>query len=104
MKVNSIHKDVGKFIDDLDQNVWGEVFKAIDLLEDKGADIRMPYSKKVVKDIYELRIISTQNIRIFYTFRNHEIFLLHAINKKSQRLIKKDIEKAIHRERWLHSL
>jgi|SRR3989344_3388904 len=102
MKINSIHKDVGKFIDSLNSNLRGEVLKATDLLEDRGHNIWMPYSKKIAKNIYELRIISTQSIRIFYAFKNNEIFLLHAINKKSQKLSKKDIDKAIHRERWLH--
>jgi len=102
MKINSIHKDVGKFIINLDKKIQGEVLKALDLLEEKNFNIRMPYSRKIVKNVYELRIISTQNIRIFYTFHNNEIFLLHAINKKSQKLSQKDITKMVSRQKWLH--
>lgn len=102
MKVNVIHKDIQNFIKNLDDQSYAEVLRALELLEDKGNEIRMPYSKKITKNIYELRIKSVQNVRIFYTFCKDEIFLLHAIIKQKQKLSKKDIDVAIHRQKWLH--
>ncbi len=34
----------------------------------EGYNIAMPYSKMIERDIYELRVKSNQNIRVFYTF------------------------------------
>lgn len=102
MKVNFLHPDIKKFINNLDDNSYAETIKALELLAERGHEIRMPLSKKIDKNIYELRIKSTQNIRVFYTFRHDEIFLLHAILKKTQRLTSKDLSVAINRERWLH--
>jgi phage-related protein len=102
MKINIIHEDINRFIQNLNDQSYAEVLRILELLEDKGHEIRMPYSKKIFQDIYELRITSVQNIRIFYTFCNNEIFLLHIINKKSQKLSKKDIGTAIHRQKCLH--
>ena len=101
MRVNVIHKDISKFIENLDDRSHAEVLRALELLEDKGYEIRMPYSKKIMGDIYELRIKSVQNVRIFYTFHQNQIFLLHAIIKQKQKLSKEDIETAIHRQKWL---
>lgn len=102
MKVNLIHEDIKRFITNLDHQSHAEVLRILELLEDKGHEIRMPYSKKIDKNIYELRIKSVQNVRIFYSFHKDKIFLLHAIIKQKQKLSKKDIEKAIHRQKWLH--
>jgi phage-related protein len=101
MKINSVHQDVIKFIKNLDAKVQAEIQRMLDLLEEKGFDLRMPYSKKILKDLYELRITGIQNIRIFFTFHNNEIFLLHAITKKTKKLSRKDIAKAINRRKWL---
>jgi len=57
MRINSIHKDIKKFTDNLDEKVQAEVVNALDLLEEKGYEIRMPYSKKINKYIYEFEII-----------------------------------------------
>ncbi len=101
MKVNFLHPDIRKFVNNLDDNSYAETIKALELLAERGHEIRMPFSKKINKNIYELRIKSIQNVRIFYTFRYDEIFLLHAILKKTQRLSSKDLSLAINRERRL---
>ncbi|MBI3305827.1 type II toxin-antitoxin system RelE/ParE family toxin [Candidatus Nomurabacteria bacterium] len=102
MKINLIHGDIRDFIKNLDEHSQAEVLRVLDLLEDKGHEIRMPYSKKITKSIYELRIKTVQNVRIFYVFYQNQIFLLHAIIKQKQKLSKKDIAVAINREKSLH--
>jgi len=52
----------------------------------------MPYSKKIGRNLYELRVVSTQNVRIFYTFYQGNIVLLYAVYKKTQRIDRKDLD------------
>lgn len=102
MRINFTHPDIKEFILSLDEISQAETFRALDLLEEKGYEIRMPYSKKITDSIYELRIKSVQNVRILYVFWKNEIFLLRAMVKQKQKLSKKDLATAINREKWLH--
>jgi phage-related protein len=93
----SIHKDIDKFINSLPKEERDKVDTAIEMLEMKEYRIEMPFSRKIEDDLYELRIKSSKNIRIFYTFYQDSIVLLHIISKKSQKLPLKDINTARNR-------
>ncbi|MBN2094215.1 MAG: type II toxin-antitoxin system RelE/ParE family toxin [Candidatus Zambryskibacteria bacterium] len=97
----SIHKNIDKFIDSLSREERDKVDYAIEMLEIKEYKIEMPFSRKIEKDLYELRIKSSKNIRIFYTFHENKIALLHIIGKKSQKLVLKDLNTARNRLKWL---
>jgi phage-related protein len=97
MEIISIHQDIQKFINNLDDKTNNQVVRILELLEFQEYRIGMPYSKKIKKDLYELRIKSTKNIRILYTFYNDKIYLLHIINKEKQKLLSQDIETARQR-------
>ncbi len=97
----SIHKDIDKFINSLSKEERDKVDTAIEMLEIKEYRIEMPFSRKIENDLYELRIKSSKNIRIFYTFHQDNIALLHIIGKKSQKLSLKDINTARNRLKWL---
>jgi len=58
-------------------------------------------SKKVAKNIYELRIVSNLSIRIFYTFHKRNIWILHAFKKKSQKIPYKELKIASSRLNYL---
>jgi len=75
--------------------------RMIELLEIKEYHLRMPHSKKIERDIYELRILVNPSVRIFYTFHNGSIVLLHAIKKQRQKLAKKDTKTARARQKLL---
>ena len=94
MEVLFLHSDILKFIDRLDDATYAEAFRLIDMLSVKEHYIGMPHSKKIKKDIYELRVLSQQHVRIFYTFHAGRAVLLHVISKKSQKLPVRDIETA----------
>ena len=96
-ETNRGEKPVEKFISSLDSNTIAKVIHNIDLLEKYGNLLRMPHSKRLVKDLYELRVKGKEEIRILYTFRSSSIYLLHAFKKKSQRTPKKEIVKALKR-------
>ena len=66
----------------------------------------MPYSKKITPNLYELRVLGKNNLRILYTIDSdeREIILLHAFAKKSQKLNVKDISLAESRRKRIDRL
>ncbi|KKQ53063.1 MAG: Phage-related protein [Candidatus Woesebacteria bacterium GW2011_GWA1_39_21b] len=96
-------KVVKEFIKSLSGKTIGKIAQHIDLLKTHGPFLSMPYSKKLTKDISELRIRGKGEIRIFYTFSKNNIYLLHAFKKKTQKTPKKEIGIAEDRKRVLES-
>lgn len=101
MEVVAIHHDIRKRISKLPEEIEARVIKLIGLLEVQEYHLTMPFSKKIERNLYELRIMSEQNIRIFYTFHLNRAVLLHVVSKKTQRLQKKGLETARQRLQWL---
>ena len=66
----------------------------IKLLEKYSNQIGPHYSKKVSRDLFEIRIKGKLEVRIFYTFHEKNIFLLHGFVKKSQKIPKRELEVA----------
>lgn len=100
---------IREFIDDLPKPTRAKVFRQLDLLELKGADLGMPHSKALGDGLVELRVRSgrgTNEVRVFYVFaKERHIYLLHGFIKKTQgtpgkelkiaRQRKQEIEKAL---------
>ena len=103
MNSYTVHTDINRFIHSLTESDRIKVGKVIEILEKKEYALEMPYSKKIERDLYELRIKGSKNIRIFYTFYRDSIFLLHVIKKQSQKLALKDLNTARNRLKVLHS-
>ena len=103
MEIVNVHPDIRKFIELLDYETRAYIDKIIAVLAFYEHRLAMPYSKKIEKNLYELRIKTSKNIRIFYTFYNNKVFLLHIINKEKQKLSPKDIDTARKRLAYLHS-
>lgn len=103
MEVKYHHRDVEHFLGSLENVTRSAVTRTIQLLVEKTYRLTMPDSKRIEKNLYELRINSLQNVRIFYTFYEQQIVLLYAIYKKSQKLSQKDLSTARQRLRQLHS-
>jgi len=76
-----------------------KILREIDLLEEFGLSLGMPYIKKMTgtKDIWELRVKqSTTNYRVFYfTMKNKQIILLNAFQKKTSKTPPNELSKAI---------
>ena len=68
-----------------------------ELLELYGSQLGMPHSKQLGSGIYELRIRGKEEIRIFYSFKQKTIYLLHAFKKQTQKTPRKELEVAIKR-------
>lgn len=71
----------------------------LDLLHRFGLSLSKPYVEKIKGNIWSLRIKhSSDYYRIFYfAFTGKKFILLHAVKKKRDNMLKKDIELAIAR-------
>ena len=87
------------FIQNLDVRIQNKISDVLDLLEDIGISLGLPHSKKVTgTPLWELRILGSENIRIFYVaVVNRNFLLLHAFQKKKQKTDKKEIKAASDR-------
>ena len=97
---------VNDFIQTLLPQTKAKLIRIIDLLEQFGPELPMPYSKKITPNLYELRVLGKNNLRILYTIDSdeREIILLHAFAKKSQKLNVKDISLAESRRKRIDRL
>ena len=95
---------VKEYIKELQGKTIAKVSQNIDLLKIHGPLLGMPYSKMLVKEIYELRIRGKEEIRILYTFLKSNIYLLHAFKKQTQKTPKKEIKIAENRKKLLDKI
>ena len=86
-----VHPAVEGFLKSLDSTTRAKAVRLISLLEKVGYSLRMPYSKPLSKGLFELRIRGVVEVRIVYTFSGTNIYLLHAIVKKGQRIPRADL-------------
>jgi phage-related protein len=100
MQVN-IHPEVKKFISSLEEHVHAKVSKNIILLEEFGNTLRWPHSKKITRQLFELRVSGQLEIRIFYCFHQNTAYLLHGFVKKSQKTPLRELRTAQERYKTL---
>lgn len=93
---------VQEFIDDLQKPTRAKVFRQLDVLEVKGAELGMPNSKSLGDGLVELRVRSgrgTNEVRIFYIFaKGQRIYLLHGFIKKTFETPAKELKVARQRK------
>lgn len=84
------------FLDTLDLKMQAKMVMEIQLLEDLGTSLRMPYSEHLEDGIFELRAkVSTNISRVMYFFYvGDKAILTNGFLKKSQKTPKAEIEKA----------
>lgn len=66
--------------------IYADYLRLISLMENHGADLRMPHSRAMGQGLFELRCKGAEGIgRAFYcTMVGREIVVLHSFIKKSQ--------------------
>lgn len=104
MESKALDQALEKFIDDLENSTIAKVVRTIELLERFGFKLGMPHSKKIDARLFELRIKGRQEVRIFYTFHNDCIVLLHGFIKKSNRIPDKELRLAHQKLSTLDSI
>jgi len=89
-------KPAKNFILGLDKKMRTKMLRTIEILEDKGNQLREPYSKHLDDGIFELRAkVGSDISRVLYFFVvNHEIILSHGFIKKTQKTPPVEIERA----------
>lgn len=92
---------VKEFIELVDKTTKGKIAGLIFSLNQYGPFVREPFSKKISKDIFELRIKSQISVRILYTFYKNKIYLLNAFKKQTQKTPRKEIKTAVDRRKEL---
>ena len=85
-----------EFLDSLDKKMRTKFVAEIKLLEEKGNQLREPYSKYLKYGIFELRAkVGTDISRVLYFFYYEgRIILTHGFVKKTQKTPSSEIEKA----------
>lgn len=90
-------KPVEEFIQSQQPQTKSKITHLFDLLEKHGPMLGMPHTKKVASDLYELRVRGKEEIRIFFTFKDKKIYILHGFKKKTQKTPAKEINIALKR-------
>ena len=90
---------VYNFIESLSPIAKSKISNTFDLLTEYGIKLGSPHVKKVGgTELWELRILGGDSIRIFYIATSSRVFLmLHGFIKKSQKAPKKEIKIALAR-------
>ncbi len=89
-------KPIEEFLDSLPVKMRVKALDSLDLLEEYGNQLRMPYSKALSDGIFELRIKFSNDItRIFYFFYiGKKIIVTNGFIKKTQKTPSTELEKA----------
>lgn len=95
VKENGV-EPVKDFITTLEPKMIAKILRIIDLLEENGTLLNMPYSKHLEDGIYEIRAkVGSDISRILYFFiSGKRIILTNGFVKKTQKTPRVEIEKA----------
>ncbi len=93
------NKPIEEFINSLEEKAQVKVFRIFDLLSEFGIRLGLPRVKKLTgTPLWELRILGSESIRVFYITREQKRFLLlHGFKKKTQKTNRKEIKIAVDR-------
>ena len=97
MEVQFFDDNLKEFIRGLQKPTISKILRAIDLIQQFGYHLRMPHSKPLGKELFELRIRGIQEVRIIYTFHKNTALLLHGFIKKTQHIPNRKIEIALQK-------
>lgn len=95
---------VADFMDALDVKMRAKLFGRLELLEEYGPLLTMPYGKHLREGIYELRAVFGSNItRLLYFFADdYRAIVTNGFVKKTQRTPRCEIERALRlRKDWM---
>lgn len=90
---------VNEFILTLGLKAQTKVYNTINMLRDYGVSLRSEHMKKLTgTELWELRILGSDSIRIIYVAITGKTFLLlHAFKKKKQEIPQKEIKTVLER-------
>ena len=85
-----------EFLNSLETKLRAKAFRDLNLLEEKGTELRLPYSEHLDDGIFELRTKQGSNIvrNLYFFFVGSKIIVTHGFRKKSQKTPPEEIKKA----------
>lgn len=94
--IEYFHRRVEAEIEDWPVDILADYARLIELLEEFGPDMGMPYSYPMGKKLFELRPRGSEGIgRALYCFqKGRRVIVLHAFIKKSQKTPERDLKLA----------
>lgn len=92
---------VQEFLDGLPKDQQTKGVRDINILEERGPELRPPSSKHIKEGIFELRIqASGNNLRVFYFFfHGNQIVLTNGFLKKTQKTPPRELRRALRYKR-----
>ena len=97
-------KPVEVFLDSLDNKMAAKLIGLLELLEEKGTELRMPYSEHLDDGIFELRCKFGSNITrtLYFFYIGKRIIITNGFVKKTQKTPPAEIKTAKERrEDWI---
>jgi len=85
----------------LEKSTISKALKQIQLLKSFGNKLGMPYSKRIGKNLFELRVHGQQEARLLYFYHQQHVVIIHIFIKKTQKTPRKEIDLATKRIRDL---
>ena len=109
LKIEIYSKENGEtpfrdFLKSISPKMRTKVLWTIELLKEKGAELREPYSAPLKDGLFELRTkIGSDIVRCLYFFhKGHIVILTNGFTKKTNRTPRREIEKAKrYRADWI---
>ena len=98
-------RPVSEFLDSLDNKMAAKLIGLMDILEEKGTELRLPYSESLGDGIFELRCKLGSNItRVLYFFYyDSRIIVTNGFVKKTQKTPYREIQLAKKRRKdWIN--
>ena len=85
-----------EFLNTLEVKLRAKAFRDMALLEEKGIELRLPYSEHLDDGIFELRTKQGSNIvrNLYFFFVGNKIIITHGFRKKTQKTSPEEIERA----------
>ena len=85
-----------EFLNTLEVKLRAKAFRDMALLEEKGTELRLPYSEHLDEGIFELRTKQGRNIirDLYFFFVGNKIIITHGFRKKTQKVPSGEIERA----------
>jgi len=97
---------VREFVEKQGKATRSKVDRFVIMLRIYGPDLGMPYARYLGKGLYELRVRGKNEVRVFYIAlaTKDTVMLLHAFNKRTQKLPARELATARRRQKELTSL
>jgi len=85
-----------EFLNALEIKLRAKAFRDLNLLEEKGTELRLPYSRHLDDGIFELRTIQGKNIirNLYFFFVGSKIIMTHGFRKKTDKTPPGEIDRA----------